>query len=476
MAISTGRATVSPRLLAQHGVKKGDRVAVFLPNSPQFHIAFFGILKLGAVHVPVSPLSRAFELAYELNDTDAETIVALDTLMPVVREVKAETKLKTVFVTRFADVLPDAPTIPVPESLHTPPEPCNDAIDLMPALAAVKDAPPPPPASLDDIAALNYTGGTTGMPKGCVHTQRDMIYTAASNYGIALKVSQDSVFLSFLPEFWIAGENGGLIFPLFAGATLVLLARWDPVAVMTAVQRYRATMMVMPVDGAVELMDHPRFKEFDLSSLTQVRVVSFVKKLNKEYRARWKSLTGSVLAESSWGMTETHTSDTFTTGFQDGDFDLESQPVFVGLPLPGTEFKICDFETGALKPLGEEGEIRMRSPSHAQGLLEQAGGDAGGDQRRLAADRRHRDHRRTGLPALPRPSQGNAEGQGHERFPSGDRGRARPAPRRARLGRHRPRGSGQGPGARRLHPTQAGSDGHDPGRDRAMVPGSDGRL
>lgn len=350
-------------LLAQHGVKKGDRVAVFLPNSPQFHIAFFGILKLGAVHVPVSPLSRAFELAYELNDTDAETIVALDTLMPVVREVKAETKLKTVFVTRFADVLPDAPTIPVPESLHTPPEPCNDAIDLMPALAAVKDAPPPPPASLDDIAALNYTGGTTGMPKGCVHTQRDMIYTAASNYGIALKVSQDSVFLSFLPEFWIAGENGGLIFPLFAGATLVLLARWDPVAVMTAVQRYRATMMVMPVDGAVELMDHPRFKEFDLSSLTQVRVVSFVKKLNKEYRARWKSLTGSVLAESSWGMTETHTSDTFTTGFQDGDFDLESQPVFVGLPLPGTEFKICDFETGALKPLGEEGEIRMRSPS-----------------------------------------------------------------------------------------------------------------
>ena len=101
-------------LLARHGVKKGDRVAVFLPNSPQFHIVFFGILKLGAVHVPVSPLSRAFELAYELTDTGAETIVALDTLMPIVREVKSETKLRTVFVTSFADVLPDAPTIPVP--------------------------------------------------------------------------------------------------------------------------------------------------------------------------------------------------------------------------------------------------------------------------------------------------------------------------------------------------------------------------
>jgi fatty-acyl-CoA synthase len=132
---------------------------------------------------------------------------------------------------------------------------------------------------------------------------------------------------------------------------------------MTGIHRYKVTITVMPVDGAVELMDHPRFKDFDPSSLQQVRVVSFVKKLNKDYRRRWKELTGSVLAESAWGMTETHTSDTFTTGFQDNDFDLESQPVFVGLPVPGTEFKICDFDTGALIPLGDEGEIRVRSPS-----------------------------------------------------------------------------------------------------------------
>src|SRR3954452_2167024 len=91
-------------LLMEKGVRKGDRVAVFLPNCPQFHIVFFGILKLGAIHVPVSPLSRAFELSYELNDTDAEVIVALDQLMPVVREVRQETKLREVFVTSFAEV------------------------------------------------------------------------------------------------------------------------------------------------------------------------------------------------------------------------------------------------------------------------------------------------------------------------------------------------------------------------------------
>lgn len=350
-------------LLTEKGVRKGDRVAVFLPNCPQFHIVFFGILKLGAIHVPVSPLSRAFELAYELKDTDAEVIVALDQLAPVVDQVRGETRLREVIVTSFADVIPANPTIPVPDSISGPRIAIPGATDLLPALAAMPAPTPLPPAGLDDVAALNYTGGTTGMPKGCVHTQRDMVYTAAANYGISVVADEDNVFLSFFPEFWIAGENFGLIFPLFAGATLVLLARWDAVGTLAAIDRYKVNVTAMPVDGAVELMDHPRFGEFDLSSLTQVRVVSFVKKLNPAYRKRWKDLTGTILTEASWGMTETHTSNTVTAGFQDDDFDLLSQPIFVGLPVPGAEFKITDFETGELVPLGGEGEIRVRTPS-----------------------------------------------------------------------------------------------------------------
>jgi fatty-acyl-CoA synthase len=239
----------------------------------------------------------------------------------------------------------------------------SGATDLLPALAALPAPKPLPPAGLDDVAALNYTGGTTGMPKGCVHTQRDMVYTAAANHGISVTANENSVFLSFFPEFWIAGENFGLIFPLFTGATLVLLARWDAIGALSAIDHYKVNVTAMPVDGAVELMDHPRFKDFDLSSLDQVRVVSFVKKLNPDYRRRWKDLTGIILTEASWGMTETHTSNTFTAGFQDDDFDLLSQPIFVGLPVPGAEFKITDFETGELVPLGGEGEIRVRTPS-----------------------------------------------------------------------------------------------------------------
>jgi long-chain acyl-CoA synthetase len=173
--------------------------------------------------------------------------------------------------------------------------------------------------------------------------------------------------MTFYPLFWIAGENGGLIYPIFGGIPVVLLARWDPIAVLTAIERYKVTNLGMLVDSAVELMDHPRFGEFDLSSLRQTRVSSFVKKLNLDYRRRWKELTGTVMAESAWGMTETHTSDTFTGGMQDDDFDLKQQPIFVGLPVRGTEIKICDFETGEVKPLGEEGEICCRSPSLLKG-------------------------------------------------------------------------------------------------------------
>ena len=354
-------------LLAAHGVVPGERVAVFLPNLPQYHIVFFGILKAGAVHVPVSPMSRAFELAHELTDTGAVLLVALDELMPVVREVRAQSSLRDVFVTGFADLLPAEPTLPVPEGIRGARITCPDAIELLPALAAHTGAAPSHRPGLDDIAALNYTGGTTGLPKGCIHTQRDMLYTAASNFGTALERADDTVFLNFFPQFWIAGENLGLVFPVFSGSTLVLLTRWDPVAVMAAVQHYQVTCMFMPVDGGVELMDHPRFADFNLRSLRQVRVVSFVKKLNLDYRRRWQQLTGGILAEAAWGMTETHTSDTFTTGFQDGDFDLHAQPVFVGLPVPGTEFKICDFETGALQPLGDDGEILVRTPSLLKG-------------------------------------------------------------------------------------------------------------
>jgi acyl-CoA synthetase (AMP-forming)/AMP-acid ligase II len=351
-------------LLHARGARQGDRVAVFLPNCPQFLIAFYGILKAGCVHVPINPLFKEMELAYELEDSGARILLALDALMPAVRAVRERTGLRAVFVTSFADVVPAEPTIPVPASVPAMRTACDDAEDFFAALAAVRAVPPPEvTVGLDDIAALNYTGGTTGLPKGCAHTQRHMLYTAATTCTVSTRLGEGDVALNFYPVFWIAGEDMGVIFPIFAGATLVLLARWDPAGFAAAVERYRVNVAALLVDNAVEVLDQPAAARYDLRSLERVRVSSFVKKLNVAYRERWRARTGTTLIEAAWGMTETHTCDTFVTGLQTDDLDLRSQPIFVGLPVPGTEFLIRDFESGAVCPLGSEGEICVRTPS-----------------------------------------------------------------------------------------------------------------
>lgn len=350
-------------LLQAEGVTPGDRVAVFLGNCPQFAAVFFGILKAGCVHVPVNPMFLEHELDYELNDAGAVAIVADHALVPLVETVRPRTQVRKVWATGVSEMIPETPAYHVSPSVAAAPR-TSAAESLLDALARAPERPAPHVPELDAPAALNYTGGTTGMPKGCVHTQRDMAYTCATTCGTVMDLGPADVTVNFHPLFWIAGEDLGLLFPAFAGATCVLMARWDPLTWMQAVAARRATRAALLVDNAVEVMDHPRVGEFDLTSLKTTRVSSFVKKLNKDYRDRWRALTGATMAEASWGMTETHTCDTFTTGFQDGDWDLDQQPIFVGLPVPGTDFKICDFDTGALMPLGAEGEICIRSPSN----------------------------------------------------------------------------------------------------------------
>ena len=352
--------------LTSRGLKKGDKVAVFLPNCPQFHIAFYGILKLGCVHVPVNPMFKEHELLYELNDSGAQVIVTLDQLLPTVRLVKKQTKLREIITTRFSDFLPATPTIPVHKSMVGPEQETEGTIDFITMLAEQGTQYPDVEVTLDDVVALNYTGGTTGMPKGCEHTQRDMIYTAANMSTFGGTGNQPgSIGLIYIPIFWIAGENSGLIVPVFSGKTIVLLTRWDVEAVLMAIDRYKVSETGGTVDNIVELMEHPKVKEYDLSSLRVVSAMSFVKKLNVNYRNKWNALVGDgcIIREGAYGMTETHTMDTNTNGFQVNNMDLLSEPVFCGLPMPGTEIKILDFDTGEIVPLGQKGQIVIRTPS-----------------------------------------------------------------------------------------------------------------
>ncbi|GGU97511.1 acyl-CoA synthetase [Actinomadura cremea] len=352
--------------LRARGVRPGDRVGVCLPNCPQFVIAMLGILKAGAVHVPVNPMFREQELRHELADSGVEVLVVQDTVAPLVENVRHETAVRATLVTAVTDLVPERPALPLPRSWTrsgqgTPPSGWAE----VERSERVERRPP----DLDAPAALNYTGGTTGMPKGCVHTQRHMVYTAAGSAAGWGVTGPADVLIIYTPVFWISGENSGILVPLLTGSTTVLMGRWDPAAVLRAVELYGATAMSGTVDNYVELMDHPSFAERDLSTLRHVRAMSFVRKLTPDVRDRWRRAVGehSVLREGSYGMTESHTSDTFTRGFQDGDADLRAEPVFCGLPVPGTEFMVVDPETGDPRPIGESGEIWLRTPSALTG-------------------------------------------------------------------------------------------------------------
>ncbi|AXF55373.1 AMP-binding protein [Salicibibacter kimchii] len=353
--------------LSSIGCKKGDRIAVFLPNCPQFLIAFYGILKIGCIHVPVNPMFKEYELNYELNDSGASVLITLDQLYPTAEKVVIETGVNSVITTSLSDYLPKTPTMQINKSMSNPKIEYEDAVDFEDILKNCKQDYPKPEIHLDDIAALNYTGGTTGMPKGCMHTQRNMIYTAANSATFSSKVSSEDIRLNYLPIFWIAGENTGVISPIFNGITQILLYRWDPVAVLDAIQRYKVTIFGGVTDNIIELINRPDIQDYDLSSIDTTMVSSFIKKVNIFYRDRWEKITGSILREASFGMTETHTADTFTTGMQEGNKDLYMRPIFVGFPVPNTEIKIVDFNTKESLPQETEGEIVIRTPSLMSG-------------------------------------------------------------------------------------------------------------
>ncbi len=342
--------------LADTGVRPGDRVAVNLPNCPQFTVAMLAILRLGAVHVPVNPMFQREELVYELADSGATVLVAVDTVLPVVQAALPETQVRCVLVTALGELSAAGGSPVLPGGFAAT------------AWAEAAAHPPAPehPADLDALAALNYTGGTTGLPKGCQHTQRHMLYTAATAVAATgHTVETGYVPLCYLPVFWIAGEDLGILNPIVLGGTSVLMTRWDAEAALTAIERHGVTSMVGTVENYLELLERPDLAARDLSSLKMPMAVSFVRKLTQDVRAAWREAVGahSVLCEAAYGMTETHTFDATPYGMADEDQDLLAEPVFCGVPMPGTDLAVVRFGTLDPLPLGEAGEIVVRSPS-----------------------------------------------------------------------------------------------------------------
>ena len=341
--------------LAALGVQKGDRVAIFLPNIPQFVITYYSVLKAGAVLTAISPLHKEREVAYQLRDSEAETIVALDTLHPIVETVWLKTKLKNAVVTRLEEYASENPVasskIPQAQNVHS-------FQDLMEEPAA------PPHVHVnarEDLAALQYTGGTTGTAKAAMLTHANLVSNAVAFAAWIHGASADT-FLTALPLFHIYGMTTSLNVPISLAATMVLLPKFDPPTTLETIQRHKVTIFCgVPTMYSV-LLASPALCNYDLTS---IRVcISGASPLPPQVQKRFMNVTGGFLAEG-YGLTEASP----VTHCNPVDRTMKSVKVgSIGLPLPDTDARIVDVETGE-KTLGagKTGELAVKGPQVMRG-------------------------------------------------------------------------------------------------------------
>jgi len=358
-------ATVLNRL----GVQKGDRVALFLPNIPQFMISYYGSLKLGAIITAVSPLYKERELEYQINDSGSETLIFLDTLYPIVKAVKEKTKLKNLIVANVGEYLPTFKKIlgsllgKVPK-LFVPHEPgvhyFKELIEKHPPQRPTVEINPK-----EDIAALQYTGGTTGVPKGAMLTHFNLVSNAVACtqwlYGKELKEAED-VFLTVLPLFHIYGMTTGMNAPIYLAGKMIMLPRPDPVEILDSIQSYKVTVYCGVPTLYAMLINRPDINKYNLKSIKFC--ISGAAPLPPEVQKKFMDITGGVLVEG-YGLTESSP----VTHCNPLDKTLNTVKVgSIGLPWPDTDAKIVDVKTAEKElPKGKVGELVITGPQIMKG-------------------------------------------------------------------------------------------------------------
>jgi len=339
------------------GLKKGDRVSLFLENSPQFVIGYFAILKAGGVVVAANPMFKEDELKYELMDAGARIIIAQDFLYPKVRNVREEAGLSHVILTSYRDYLPATPSLPLHSSMAAPKERFPETLDLLQLMDSYQPEQLSIPVNLrEDLALLQYTSGTTGLPKGAMITHFSLMTNTVGS-AVWNGVLEEDILLSILPFFHVTGMIHSMCRPVYTGTTNIMLARFDPEAILQAIHKYRCTLWSSITTMNVAIVNHPDVEKYDLRSL---RVCgSGGAPVPKEILEKWRKIIGTELAEG-YGLSET-ISQTHMNPY------LRPRYGSIGLPQFGIDCRIVDVETGVDLPLDQEGELLIKGPTVMKG-------------------------------------------------------------------------------------------------------------
>ncbi|MBU4565835.1 MAG: AMP-binding protein [Proteobacteria bacterium] len=347
--------------LKKSGAAQGDRIALYMQNCPQYVICQLGAHKAGLIVVPCGPMFKAWELEEELTQTGTKIIVCQDDLFVNVAEANSKCRFDQILVTGFADYRPADPAIPMHETMLAPRVNCPGAVELLSALDQGHNAYESPTISQDDVCLLQFTSGTTGLPKGAMVTHGNQLYKSAAQAQV-YKYQPDDVMLTAMPIYHIAGMLWGMTASVYAGCTMVIMSRFDPATMAAAIDKLKCTKLYGTVSMNTEMMNLPDLASYDLTSLRINPATSFGIFLTEEVAERWARVTqGGVIVEAAYGLSETHTGDTFSP--------LDKPRIgSVGIPHTGTDLRIMDFDdpTRELGP-GEVGEITVKSPAVFKG-------------------------------------------------------------------------------------------------------------
>ena len=340
--------------LAGLGVRKGDCIALYLLNSPQFIIAYFAALKCGAAVTPISPVYTSHEVRYQIEDSGARAIICQDILYDKVA--KCGAKLDFAIVTSVNEYLPALKRL-FASKTEMPAGPNLYALqDLL-----KKHAPKPPAVMIDpkvDLAALPYTGGTTGSPKGVMLTHYNLMASQASGQAAFQKLEPGKeVVLAFLPFFHIYGQVVLMLGSMLQGNLLVLFTNPDTEAILAAMERYQATVFYGVPTLYEYLKDH---KDTDKANWRRLKlIVSGADTLHESTMKGWTKRTGSQITEG-YGLSETAAS---------GHINPSHRPKAgsFGCPVPSMQAAVVDAQTLEFVPPGETGELVLAGPAVMQG-------------------------------------------------------------------------------------------------------------
>lgn len=368
-------AEVMAANLRRQGLEPGERVALMLPNTPQMIITYWAILKAGGVVTMTNPLYMETEIIHQLNDSRAKMMVTLDILWPKLEKLRDRLPVRKYFISRISDTL----NFPLNflyrlkcwRDKNTPRVPYNETSVLKwNSLRAGRETYNAPNVRPDDTALLQYTGGTTGLSKGCILTHANLAANMQQCHAMLNKLGQKKeIVLGILPYFHIYGLTVCLNFPTLLGATMVPFPRYVPLDVLKTMHKLKPTLFPGAPALYISLLQQKEVDKYDVASVKYC--LSGSSPMPVEGIKQFKEVFGATIVEG-FGLTEaspvTHLNPLVG----------KKKPGSIGMPLPSTDAAIVDMEVGSIPmPTGKLGELIVRGPQVMKGYFNKPDETAG---------------------------------------------------------------------------------------------------